>query len=154
MQLRKKRKDKGKQSPPLTFQATFFSSFFFFKVGPSDTRVIRLSSVSPIMKTKELQANCWWSWRKTFPGQREFWSTRSSISSSVCTHTSSLTMQSLHPVSLCSQPNAQVSLAQLNPFSWPRRGNETFKTCMQKYYWHQKVNRSCHQLDAITGAKF
>lgn len=25
----------------------------------SDTRVIRLSSGRPIMKTKELQANCW-----------------------------------------------------------------------------------------------
>lgn len=33
----------------------------------------------------------------------EFWSSRSSISSSVCTHTSSLTMHSLHPVSVCRQ---------------------------------------------------
>lgn len=50
-----------------------------------------------------------------FQGNPSFWSTRSSISSSVCTHTSRLTMQPLHPVSLCSQPNTQ-HLARLNPF--------------------------------------
>lgn len=33
----------------------------------------------------------------------EFWSSCSSISSSVCTHTSRLTMHSLHPVSVCRQ---------------------------------------------------
>lgn len=42
---------------------------------------------------------------------------RSSISSSVCTHSSRLTMQPLHPVSACTPPNTHSYL--LNPFYRP-----------------------------------
>lgn len=65
---------------------------------------------------KGLQANCWRLWRKPLPGRPEFWSTRFSISSSVCTHNSRLTMQSLHPVSLCSHSAAlNLTLSPGNP---------------------------------------
>lgn len=52
---------------------------------------------------------------KPLPGQPQVleYPLCSSISSSVCTHTSRLTMQSLHPVSLRSHPHAPGRLARL-----------------------------------------
>lgn len=96
--------------------------FFFPLPPPSDS----VSSLSRVIKAElgasrpeKLKSRCKLIAgdrdAKALPGQPQVleYPLRSSISSSVCTHTSRLTMQSLHPVSLRSQPHTPGRLARL-----------------------------------------